>query len=295
MRRMPLALVLFLTALLLTACGGKDGGGGGSPQDILQGVNVVSQVSAIVLDSDTVILGDQLSVAGADVPSLTRYACAGRSCTQASAADGPLTAPLVRSISDLVAFTDPSVDPTGLPAHRGVELSRSSVNVTANGADWTFTNYGAWLDHTAFNTITGTATVEEVPWQTAYSVSFGNDTGTNPVGDGVWTGVMLGNTRHTGPDRPAIRPLRGDATITYDLAASTLDVDFSNVVYSDSDTNESFSDGMSWSGLDVSDGAFERRNDVLGHIDGRFYGPDHAEVGGVFTHPSAMGAFGAKK
>ena len=52
---------------------------------------------------------------------------------------------------------------------------------------------------------------------------------------------------------------------------------------------------MKWSGLDVANGAFERRNDVLGHIAGKFYGLGHAEVGGVFTHPSAMGAFGAKK
>ena len=249
----------------------------------------------IVLNTDTVIVSDLISVQGDVEPSFTRYRCTGRSCTQVDPNDDPLVEPLIQTASDLLRFTDPAADHTTLPARRGVELSKSTINLDANGTDWTFTNYGAWLNHAAFNNIIGTATVAGVTLQTAYNVSFGDhtDSGTNPVVDGVWNGVMLGNTRHTTLD-PTIRPLRGDATVKFALATNTLDVMFTKIVYLD--TNQSLTDDeISWSGLAVANGSFERRNDVLGHITGTFYGPDHAEVGGVFTHPSAIGAFGAKK
>ncbi|MCY4438873.1 MAG: hypothetical protein OXE53_01485 [Deltaproteobacteria bacterium] len=247
----------------------------------------------IVLNTDTVIVSDQISVQGDAEPFPTRYRCTGRNCTQVN--DDPLVEPLIQTASDLLRFTDPAADHTTLPARRGVELSKSTINLDANGTDWTFTNYGAWLNHAAFNNIIGTATVAGVTLQTAYNVSFGDhtETGTNPEGDGVWNGVMLGNTRHTTLD-PTIRPLRGDATVNFALATNTLDVAFDNIVYLD--TNQSLTDDeISWSGLAVANGSFERRNDDLGHIAGTFYGPDHAEVGGVFTSPSAIGAFGAKR
>ena len=287
MWRFALALVVFLAA-----CSEGGSGGKGSIGDILQGVVILGQVGGIVQDSDTLIVGDLLSVEGDDPPSLTRYRCVRQTCDQDNSNDDPVIEPLFRKVPDLIALADPGADHSGIPARRGVELFKSSINQTANGDNWTFINYGGWLGDTAFNTLIGTATVEGIPLQAAYNLSFGNDTGTNPATDnGVWTGVMLGNSRHT-TNSPTIRPLRGDATINFALATNTLDVKFTKVIYSD--TNDSFPD-MKWSGLDVANGAFERRNDVLGHIAGKFYGLGHAEVGGVFTHPSAMGAFGAKK
>ena len=280
MWRFALALVVFLAAC--------SEGGKASLREVLE----YAPLGQIVVSSDTVIVSDLVSVQGNVDPSLTQYRCTGRSCTQINPNDDPLIEPLIQTVSDLIRFTDPAAEHTSLPARRGVELSKSTINLDANGADWTFTNYGAWLNHTAFNSIIGSAAVGGVALQIAYNVSFGDHTETNPEGDGVWNGLMLGNTRHTTLD-PTIRPLRGDATVTFALATDTLDVVFNNVVYSD--TNESLPLNISWSGLAVANGAFERRNNVLGHIAGRFYGPDHAEVGGVFTYPSAIGAFGATK
>lgn len=282
-----IALVL---VVLLAACSEK-GGGGGSTRELLQRVEVAARVSGIVLDSDTLILSDVISVDGDDPPSLTNYRCIGQSCTRLNQNDDPLIDPLVQTVVELVNFTEPEANYSEISEHRGVGLSENSFNRTVSGDRWSFTNYGAWLNHAAFNTIISTATVRGIPLQTAYNISFGNDTGTNPVAEGVvWTGVMLGNTRHTS-QQPTIRALRGDATVSFALATDTLDVKFNNVIYLD--TAESFPD-MNWFDIDVADGAFERRN-IAGHIAGEFYGPDHSEVGGVFTHPSAMGAFGAKK
>ena len=42
-----------------------------------------------------------------------------------------------------------------------------------------------------------------------------------------------------------------------------------------------------------TDGRFHQLTPTR-EIHGRFYGPGHAEVGGIFTHPEAVGAFGAK-
>jgi hypothetical protein len=281
MWRFALALVVFLAAC---SEGGK--------KTFREVFESGGPVAAIVAGSDTLFVSDLISVQGDAEPSLTQYRCTGRECTRINSTDDPLIEPLIRTTSDLLRFTDPTADHTPLPARRGVELSKSTIN-QKNGA-WTFINYGAWLDYAAFNSIIGTATVEGVTLQTAYNISFGEHTDpkTNPEGDGVWNGIMLGNTRHTTLD-PTIRPLRGDTTVNFALATNTLDVVFNNVVYSD--TNESLPLNIRWSGLAVANGAFERRNDVLGNIAGTFYGTDHAEVGGVFTYPSAIGAFGAKK
>lgn len=44
----------------------------------------------------------------------------------------------------------------------------------------------------------------------------------------------------------------------------------------------------------VVQGAFQAR-DVAGSIEGRFYGRDHGEVGGIFERDRLIGAFGAAR
>ena len=277
MWRIALALVV-----LLTACSGGDK----KVIDVLRGVEITARVSTIVLQSDTLIVSDVLSVEGDDQPSLTQYACDGRRCTREAQTGTPLIEPL-RELADL--SIDPNTNYREIGKHRGVDLAQYSVTSTQNGVEWTFANYGAWLTHSAFETTIGNATrTGGIVLNTAYSVSFGDDTGTNPEGEGegVWRGVMLGNTRH-GP----IQALRGDATLRFTFATDKLAVQFSNI--RNLATNAQHPD-MKWPDFDVADGAFEFQNPA-GHVVGRFYGPEHAEVGGVFTHPTALGAFGAKK
>ncbi len=278
MWRIALAFVV-----LLAACG-KDSGS--TTSEILRGVEIAGRLGNIVLESDTLIKSDVFSVKGDDEPSLVQYACDGLNCTEEARTGIPLTDTLL-TLDELP--TDPRTEYTDIHEHRGVDLARYSVTSTHDEVEWTFTHYGAWLTHSAFETTIGSATnAEGIDLSTAYSVSFGDETGTNPAGDGVWEGVMLGNTRHG-----SVQPLRGDATIRFTFATDTtskLAVDFSNIRNLATDDEHP---GMSWSDIDVSDGAFELRN--IGHIAGRFYGDDHAEVGGVFTHPTALGAFGARK
>ena len=282
MWRIALALVV-----LLTACSGGDK----KVIDVLRGVEISARVGSIVVESDTLIVSDVLSVEGDDEPSLTQYACDGRRCTREAQTGTPLIEPL-RALAEL-SPVDPNTNYREIGKHRGVDLAQYSVTSTQNGVEWTFANYGAWLTHSAFETTIGNATrTGGIVLNTAYSVSFGNDTGTNPEGEGegVWTGVMLGNTRSG-----SIQALRGDATLRFTFATDKLAVQFSNI--RNLATDAQYPD-IKWPDFDVADGAFEYQSPggrTNGHVVGRFYGPEHAEVGGVFTHPSALGAFGAKK
>lgn len=281
-----IALVL---VVLLAACS-KDTGGGDSATigDILEDVTVVSQLSNVIFQADTLILSDSISVRGENLPSLTQYTCDSDGCMKTNQADDTVIEPLVTEISDLSdLLADPRTTFSERDRRRGVGLAQHAVTATdENGAVWSFRNYAAWLGHSAFDNAIGTADVDGITLQAAYNVSFGAATGTNPKGSAQWVGVMLGNTRHGD-----VQALRGNATIDFDFTKDELDVAFTNIVNLDTNASQP---AIVWPTItNVANGAFEFQGN--GHIVGRFYGPDHAEVGGVFTYPTAVGAFGAGK
>ena len=278
MWRIALAFVV-----LLAACS-KDNGGG-KIGEILEHSIIVAQLGNVVLQTDTLILSDSISVQGDNSPSLAQYTCDGGRCAKTNQADDSVIEPLVMKRGDLSVDRRTIFSETD--RRRGVGLAQHTLPTTdKNGAEWSFKNYGAWLSHSAFNTAIGTATVNGTTLQAAYNMSFGDDTGSNPKSSAQWIGVMLGNTRHGD-----VQALRGDATVDFDLTTKKLDIAFTNIV--NLDTNEPYAK-IEWPPItDLTDGAFEYRKN--GHIVGRFYGDNHAEVGGVFTHPTAIGAFGAGK
>ncbi len=96
---------------------------------------------------------------------------------------------------------------------------------------------------------------------------------------------MLGHTRHG-----AAQPLQGDAVMNFKLDATTMDVFFTSI--KNLTTGDDYPD-LRFDEIPVSQGAFTSRTDTA-HIAGRFYGPAHEEVGGVFTYPTALGAFGGR-
>ena len=286
MWRIALALVVFLAA-----CSKDDSS---KVIEILQGVEIVSRVSSITLQSDTLILSDVLSVTGDGKPSLTQYQCTEKTCTRSSQVGTPLLEPLL-ALADIPI--DPGISYTKPGKHQGVDVAQYSLTSSRKGVEWTFAHYGAWLTHSALETSIGSATnADGIDLNTAYSVSFGNDTGSSPAGDATWTGVMIGNTR-----KGKIEPIRGDANITFTLGDSTgpagsavgsLDVRFVNL--RNLDANSAHPD-INWPPFPVSaDGTF-RFQGTGGEVAGLFYGPEHAEVGGVFTRATAVGAFGARK
>ena len=148
---------------------------------------------------------------------------------------------------------------------------------------------GGWLDHNFFaahrEEVTGGSTDAEF----SFSYSIGDATGTTPSGNATWTGGMTGldvsATANNG------NRIHGDATITFDVATTDLDVAFTNV--RDLDAG-GVHPNMQWANVPVEVGRFgagSRGNS----IQGQFYGPNHEEVGGTFERNQLVGAFGAKR
>jgi len=157
-------------------------------------------------------------------------------------------------------------------------------------------SYGAWLRHNVFvmyfETIRSGTLPTGVPvdgLSLGYGASVGNDTGSRPSSNATWRGLMIGGERDSSGNDHVIR---GDATLVYDVGRNDLDVLFTNV--ETLDTHMSTFD-LKWWDLSVdTSGAFHHR-DIWGHVDGRFYGTDHAEVGGVFRRGDTFGAYGARR
>ena len=136
--------------------------------------------------------------------------------------------------------------------------------------------YGRWLEDSVFVIVDETV-----------AVSFGASPGTNPtgIGGGVWTGSLVGMDEETG------ERVVGDARIEIDdFARSDVDIAFTSI--EDAGGRERAS--LRWEDIPIVQGAFLARN-PNGVIEGRFYGSDHGEVGGIFERDELVGAFGGSR
>ena len=123
--------------------------------------------------------------------------------------------------------------------------------------------------------------------------SIGMASDMNPVdGNATWRGVMVGG--RIGETADFGDPVRGDATLTYDFANTDMDVAFTNIRSIRDVAVPARYPNMYWQNLEVSHGRFGGGFDDP-TIEGRFYGPDHEEVGGVFQRDRIVGAFGGQR
>ena len=171
--------------------------------------------------------------------------------------------------------------------------------------------YGGWLDHHYFGVQATFDGNTEDPSQVAiFSFTLGNASGSDPddSGSGTWNGVAIGvNLLERFEDRSL---LTADVTISIaDFLDPTVDVLFDSI--KDLRTGDPLTvsgltiESVDWAGLDLTDGSFgEELGDVEDplnlsqprkRIEGRFYGPGHEEVGGIFEYASVVGSFGAER
>ena len=81
--------------------------------------------------------------------------------------------------------------------------------------------------------------------------------------------------------------------LTYDFSQKTLDVVFTGI-HQALDPSAKRYDNMHWNDLVVRHGRFG--DGFAGcNIEGRFYGPNHEEVGGIFERDDILGSFGARR
>ena len=111
--------------------------------------------------------------------------------------------------------------------------------------------------------------------------------GTSPTsGTAVWTGgvraVEMAVVHSPGPSTTTYTPVVGVSRLGVDLAAGTVDVEFTSF-----DNNRP---DMSWSGLTLDNGEF---GGGTASIDGSFYGANHQGAAGTFDRGGLAGVFGA--
>ena len=176
---------------------------------------------------------------------------------------------------------------------RGVSLAErttvSSDEMTDHRA------WAGWINHSLF-VIETPPSREGQPGNFYGAFSMGNTIGSNPDvlvdSSATWSGVMFGS-QISDPDAF----VHGDALVTVSNPDGdgdlVVDVEFTNIKEEDTDTGL---DDVSWSELELKDGSFgvvpvaedwwpASRHPASRGISGRFYGPSHEEVGGLFGWP----------
>lgn len=163
----------------------------------------------------------------------------------------------------------------------GVETASFSVRDGGSSID----TYGAWGEYNVASPLAARFSEPGISVTAVVPISIGYSIGTNPtLGSATWQGAMVGNA-YSG--RALGRPVIGDTTLTVNFQASSLDVDITGIA--ERQTGRSHAD-MQWRDLRMSAGAFA----AVG-IDGRFYGTNHEEAGGVIDNNGIAGAFSTKR
>ena len=272
MKRLHSALVSFILTLLLAACGGS-GSGDGPPTPPTTAEEIQERVEQL---TDPQFLGSRvLIIHDGSSERLAPPVCNVDRC----GVDNHDT-----TLEELLGATGFQHTET----HHGVALGRGMLS----HYEGEIHRLGGWLSGSAFAVHSGVLTDGEegtpsfLSENIIHGYSVGQPTGTNPVdGNAIWRGVMVGadtsGTATTG------NFVQGDATLTASFSDATVDVLFGNIT--DQTTGVSHPN-IAWEDVVMDEGEFRS-----GALLGRFYGTDHAEVGGIFERGNLLGAFGATR
>ena len=239
----------------------------------------------LIRTSDSLLLSDIPLFIDEGAPDRLQTRCSGPRCT--------LTGP---ASSDIIGLSDFSNDADYEPvmADRGVSLAQGTARLSDQVEDSEIEGeelgYGGWMDYSGFGIEWASFSIDDIPVDAVLSYSVGQATGTNPVsGAASWTGVMVGADVSALTTRGHV--IQGDAEITVDFSNTNVDVAFTNIYDLDAGTLHG---DMEWSGIPMANGAFGAGSDG-NSIEGRFHGPAHEEVGGIFERNLILGAFGARR
>ena len=260
----------------LTACGGGGGGSDGSPNTFQPGPTTpgASGPSSGTFDLNTFVLGGAIFWTGGQ-DYRTTTSCRGTVCTITFQGE-----------SETVDLSE--IEPSGAIPNIGTSTVRNGVETapfSVRDEGVSFNTYGVWGEYNVGSPLAARFTDLGVSATAVIPVSTGYSPGTDPVsGSATWLGAMVGNA-YTGSALG--RPVIGDTTLTANFQASSVDVAITGIA--ERQTGRSYAD-MRWTGIRMSGGAFRATG-----IDGRFYGPNHEEAGGVIDNNGIAGAFSAKR
>ena len=311
MRRYVMAVV-GLFVMILSGCGG----GGyvpimGEPLDEETAQETaLMELSAVQAVRDSLLISDLVFTRGELEERIRGHTSCGRTSCLSNVLGRPYLQISLGSGEDAEAqgFFAGEDEVAALERYRGVAhgaFSRTDRLRTEHvTVDTDVLSYKGWMQYSTFaaelNTIKK-GVIRYGPYDRVltgqrygFALSSGMATDTNPVdGSAIWTGVMVGG-RITETAEIGIG-VRGHATLTYDFTGEDIDVALTNI-----QNSKPVMDGkqiypnMTWQNLPVRDGRFGGGFDDP-TLEGRFYGPNHEEVGGIFERNQIVGAFGAKR
>ena len=282
-------LAAFAAALMLSACGGGGGGSssGGPSQPVdntapivaaiggtplsLSSAQIKAELRPILSSADTFLATDIHFIGGGRYTAVT---CQGAACSVQGSN-------FYISDFDLEGATYEAV-----MTRHGVMVAQGTGSSSVGEGTETYLLYGGWLEHSAFVV---EADIYEEGGETrggiAYGTFFGDATGSVPVaGSATWRGVMVA------AEVVREEAHQGDATLTANFAVSNIDVAFTNIREVDTGAARA---SIMFDDVPMTRDGFTSR--AQGRIEGKFYGPSHAEAGGIFERGNTIGAFGAKR
>ena len=295
MRVLCAGTVAVAAVLSLAACGGgMNSRPALSPGDIreLTGLSAPAETAQaqqarqqeILARSDSLILSTWH--VGVELPDETR---AFRELAECSGTECALLEP-VSGRTDTISLGDVASaigDGETIGTAHGVTLMWEGAH--SMGVD--ITSLGAWMAHGAFMLNGQRWAGEEPEINARYALAVGELTGRPLAGSATWLGIMAG-TPVAGEDEGD--RLVGTAALSYDMGSGGLDAAFGGITNIDRGTAHGV-EAVHFSDLAVEpDGTFARGQSGA-RIQGGFYGPDHAEAGGIFELSGIIGGFGARR
>ena len=238
--------------------------------------------------ADSLLISDILFTAGSTAVR-GQTTCSHDECSTSAPALG------IGGTIELQDFTwndDPDDEFQTIATHNGVNLAQGRGPSEPLGISVQRYGFGGWMEHNYFIVESSIANLQPFgDVEVHYSQSIGNSPGTNPsAGGGAWHGVMVGMDTSNSATPP--HAVQGQASITVaSFANPEVDISFSGI--HGVANGETYND-MDWTGVPIANGAFEHGTDT-DSISGRFYGPNHEEIGGIFERDMILGAFGAMR
>ncbi len=305
-----LVAFLFGGVLLLAACGGG-AGGGPSATNVANPVDDPESARVLVGGSPLNVSGSQIEAFFdrelqqadtllAENHDLDRFFgtirsnCRGTVC---NTSNGRLSvSDLLDEITEIGGVRiESDSENSPVMTYRGIPISQARSDVlfpSIPHASLVSSGLGGWLDYGGFSVSAGAVfdgpRNQQIPLTVAIGqVSFGDSAGARPAFGATrtvtWEGAMVAADTEFG------HSIIAASTVRVDLIWMNADVQMSNVV--DMDARARLP-SFGWTDLPIE------ANGTFG--DGRtlsasFYGPNHEEVGGIFTTRDLIGAFGADR
>ena len=328
-------IVINLSLILLVACGGGGSGGsstatmtpttgnpntpptGGDDRDInpladlanfmpttdssIQDIQNITSTTGAVIDTSDVFESGSLNTA-------SDTNCVSIGCTVTLQGTDTTATLLKDNLTDISLitnnryFSDSSYSSeitNGVPIE-GITFARGKLTGTraADSSPLEFETFTGWLDGSVFGVTQvkiGASDGNELYRFFTYNVGvYDSATSINPTATGsettsaTWEGATVASIK-------ASREfIFGEATITANFMDTNVDLEFDN--WRDLDNQElSNMDAITYQDAEFANGRFSLRRNNITEAFGRFYGTDHAEVGGWFNTEDVTGSFGGTR